>query len=321
MAKISFEQQVYESEPEESVLDCLLRHALEIPSSCRSGICQTCMMRSVDGAPTAASQQGLKPALIEQDYFLTCSCVPEHDMAVVLPNKAAFQVNTTVKGIIKFTEEVVQLSLARPEGFEYSAGQFLTIYHPDGQGRSYSLASVPGEDEDLQFHIHTFPDGHLSRWIADELQPGDSVAVSEAIGGCVYASTSLDQPILMIATGTGLAPVYGVLKDALHRGHRGEIKLYHGSRAQDGLYMADELRRLAQQHPNVTCVLCLSGDDVPDGFESGRANDVALSQNPVLTDWVVYLCGMPEMVNAAKRAAFLAGASMRDIYSDPFVHN
>ena len=321
MPEISLEGVSYQSQTDESVLDCLLRHELEVPNSCRNGICQTCLMRAVKGTPPQTSQKGLKPALVAQGYFLACSCVPVEAMEVVLPNTTAFRRDTVVSEVHHFTPDIVRLRLKRPEGFDYCAGQFLTLFHPNGHGRSYSLASLPQLEDYLEFHVHRYPGGKVSGWIASELQTGDRLSVSEAIGECVYLPGVPDQPILLIATGTGLAPLYGVLREALHRGHTGVIKLYHGSRNQAGLYLDKELRQMVQDHPNLDYIPCLSGADQPAGVEKGRANEVALAQNPDLKGWRIYLCGVPDMVYAAKRAVFLAGASMQAIHSDPFVYH
>lgn len=321
MASILFEDKIYQSNTDESVLDCLLRHGQEVPSSCRSGICQTCLMRAVDGALPEQAQKGLKAALVEQRYFLACSCIPVSDMSVALPNTATFRKKTVVQAIERLSPTVIRLLLARPDDYQYCAGQFLTLFHPNGHGRSYSLASVPDKDHGLEFHIRHYPNGQVSEWIATQLKVGDTVDVSEAIGECVYIPGSPEQPLLLIATGTGLAPLYGVLQEALHREHSGIIKLYHGSHSPDGLYLVDELRALQDQYKEFTYVPCISGDTAVNGFIHGRANEIALQQNPDLKNWRVYLCGVPGMVNAAKRAVFLAGASMQAIHSDPFVYN
>ena len=321
MSTLLFEEKIYQSEADESVLDCLLRHEQDVPSSCRSGICQTCLMRAVKGKPSADSQKGLKPALIEQQYFLACSCVPSEDMEIALPNKATFRKQTTVQAIERLSPSVIRLLLTVPDDYQYCAGQFLTLYHPNGHGRSYSLASVPHKHEALEFHIRYYPNGLVSRWIAEELQVGAVVEVSEAIGECVYIPGIPEQPLLLIATGTGLAPLYGVLQEALHREHSGIIKLYHGSHSPEGLYLVDELQALAAQHKEFTYVPCVSGESAVNGFAHGRASGIALEQNPDLKNWRVYLCGVPAMVNAAKRAVFLAGASMQAIHSDAFVYS
>ncbi|MDA1343882.1 MAG: hypothetical protein O2966_08545, partial [Proteobacteria bacterium] len=118
---------------------------------------------------------------------------------------------------------------------------------------------------------------------------------------------------------TGLAPLEGILTDALANGHAGPIHLFHGSRDAEDLYRIDEMRQLAEQHPNFHYTQCLSGGHVPEGFASGRVNEIALSGIPDLKDWRVFLCGHPEMVNQMKKQVFLKGASIADIYTDAFL--
>ena len=152
------------------------------------------------------------------------------------------------------------------------------------------------------------------------LKVGDSVEISDANGNCFYISDNPDQNILLIGTGSGLAPLYGIIRDALLQGHRGAIKLYHGSKTADSLYMSKELESLSLKHAtNFTYTPCVSGNIVPQGFASGRAHDVAIKENPDLSGWRVFLCGHPEMVATGKKLSFFAGASMRDIYADPFI--
>jgi ferredoxin-NADP reductase len=79
------------------------------------------------------------------------------------------------------------------------------------------------------------------------------------------------------------------------------------------------MRQLAQQHQNFHYTPCLSGNQVPEGFASGRANEMALAAIADLKGWRVFLCGHPDMVNQMKKQAFLKGASMADIYADAFV--
>ena len=80
MPRIFFEKQSYACQDNESVLDCLTGHGVPVPSSCRSGICQTCLMRAVEGAVPLAAQQGLKETLRAQNYFLACVCKPTNDL-------------------------------------------------------------------------------------------------------------------------------------------------------------------------------------------------------------------------------------------------
>lgn len=321
MPRVFFDKQAYATRPGETVLDCLTRHGVPAPHSCRSGLCHTCMMRAVEGTPAVESQRGLKDALVLQNYFLPCLCVPAGDMSVVLPDAETFRTDTVVTRIDKLNAEITRLCLARPEHYQYRAGQYLTLFNADGVGRSYSLASVPALDDDLELHIRRVPKGVVSGWVDKQLQVGATVAIGEALGNCFYVPGQPDQPLLLIGTGTGLAPLYGIARDALQQGHTGPIRLYHGSSMPDGLYRMQELQALADTHPGFDYRPCVSRANATPWATQARADDRALAENPCLSGWRVYVCGNPDMVNHAKRRAFLAGASLSDICADPFLHS
>jgi NAD(P)H-flavin reductase len=277
-------------------------------------------MRMVTGTPPSDSQKGLKSSLIEQNYFLPCSCSAAQDMEVILPDAASFRFSTSVVSIDPLTNEIMRLRLEKPSGFHYNPGQYVTLYNPEGIGRSYSLASVPILDPFLEFHVRLVPKGQVSGWVHKELKVGDTVSISDAIGNCFYMADNAQQSLLLIGTGSGLAPLYGIVRDALHQAHQGQIKLYHGSGTMAGIYLQQELQQLAQNHANFQYVPCVSREAGADVLH-GRATAVALEHNPKLSGWRAYLCGEPAMVKDTSRAIFLAGVSLQEIYSDPFIHS
>ena len=152
-----------------------------------------------------------------------------------------------------------------------------------------------------------------------QLQPGDKVEISPATGDCFYTPGQPEQNLLLVGTGTGLAPLYGILREALRQDHRGQIQLYHGSSTVDGLYLQEELQAIAKAHDNVHYHPCISRGTPPAGVTSGRANERALTENSKLSGWRIYLCGREDMVKDMQKKTFLAGASMKDIYADPFI--
>lgn len=319
MPQITFNGNMYACAENQSVLDVLHSHGVPIPSSCRNGVCQTCLMRSVGGIAPAAAQKGLKDTLKAQDYFLACSCYPQADMEVALPETGAARIQATVRSIQALNHETICVGLHCEQPLEYRAGQFINLFKDATLGRSYSLASVPAHDPLLQLHIRKVAGGRVSGWAHQHLQPGDVIEISQAAGDCFYVAGNPQQPIVLIGTGSGLAPLYGIVRDALAQGHSGPIKLYHGSRTPQGLYLVDELRSLAERHGNFSYIPCISGAVMPDNAcAQGRALDVALADIGKLNGWRVFLCGNPEMVKTAKKKAFLTGAAMKDIYADAF---
>ncbi len=319
MTKIHFENQSYLLEPGESVLDCLIRQGVAVEYGCKSGGCQSCKMKVVAGTPTEQSQTGLDDSAREKNYFLPCICVPEQDMKVARPDAVSRdKLETEVLALDMLNHEVLRLRLQRPDNYDYFPGQFLNLYNPEGVGRAYSIASQ-AEESFLELHIRHVPNGKVSGWANTRLETGDRVIISSAAGDCFYVSGKPEQPLLMIGTGTGLAPLFGILRDALRQNHNGEIHLYHGSSVIEGLYMVDEMRAMADRVENFHYYPCVGQDSVPKGIFSVRENQKALADWSDLSGWRVYLCGHEEMVISTKEKTFLAGASLSDIYSDPFV--
>ncbi len=306
----------------QSVLDCLMAHGIQVPHSCRSGACQTCLMRAVDGLPPPTAQAGLRDTQKARGHFLACICHPTDDLAVMLPDDADLSATpATVRGLELLSSDVMKIVLESHDPLEYRAGQFVTLVRDSQLSRSYSLASVPGEDEHLHLHVRRVPRGRASGWVHDELRPGHRVELRGPAGDCFYTEGSPQQGLLLIGTGSGLAPLFGIARDALRRGHTGPIRLFHGSRSRQGLYLKGELERMVRQYSNFDYVPCVSGHDVPKGHVAGRADQVAMTDIGSLKGWRVFLCGHPEMVRSAKKRAFLAGASMKEIHADPFVIN
>ena len=276
-------------------------------------------MRCVEGNPPAFSQNGLKDSLIKQGYFLPCICRPEGDMKITLPDEAAAP-HAAAKLIKKtiLTPSIAQLRFEVDEDFSYIPGQYTNIFKDESLTRTYSIASVPSIDGNcLEFHVEKIPGGMMTQWIFDTLEEGAELQISEALGECFYQADQEENNLLMVATGSGFAPIYGIVRDAVNQGHKGDIHVYQGAGVPEKLYLVDEMNALADKHKNVFYHPCLSRN-ASEGFESGRANELALAEHTDLKGWTVYLCGHPDMVKATQRSAFLAGASMNDIHSDPF---
>jgi ferredoxin-NADP reductase/ferredoxin len=317
MAKVIYGGQSYEC-GESSVLECLTAQGVPVPSSCRSGVCQTCLMRSIKGALPEKAQAGLKPTLAAQNYFMACSCYPENDIEVVLPEAGLGKLSARVVSVDYLAADILGIQLNPAQLLDYKAGQFISLFKDETTARCYSLASVPALHEPLFLNVRKVPGGQVSNWLFDTLRAGDKMTISEASGDCFYVPGNPEQNILLIATGTGLAPLYGIVRDALLNGHTGKLSLYHGSYDVSGFYLVDELKKLAGTHKNFSYVPCVSDGAAPEGCAQGMVLDVALAENPDLSRWRVFLCGNPNMVNAAKQQTFFAGASMRDIFADPF---
>lgn len=317
MPKVIYGGQSFER-GEQSVLECLTAQGVHVPSSCHSGLCHTCMMQAVSGNVPEKARAGLKDTLAAQNYFLPCVCFPQGDIEVAPYDSSLGKLEATVTGIERLSADILGIRIKPSHPFEYKAGQFINFFKDEITARSYSLASVPELDEELCLHVRKVPNGLVSGWMFDHLKAGDAITISEAEGDCFYVPGNPEQNILLVGTGSGLAPLYGIIRDALRNGHQGKISLYHGSYNVGGLYLVEELRKLAQAHPNFSYIPCVSEGEAPEGYELGMVLDIALIDNPELSGWRVFLCGHPEMVKAGQQKTFLAGASMSQIFADPF---
>jgi NAD(P)H-flavin reductase/ferredoxin len=302
----------------ETVLDALLREGIAVPYSCRSGFCQTCLMCASQGKPPREAMQGLRDTWKASNYFLACRCKPVMDLEVRLTGDLPAPVRARVQSVQPLSQDILEIGLATDERLHYHPGQFINVESPGGLTRSYSLASVPGEDDGLLLQVRRLPGGRVSGWIHETLKPGDTLHIQGPLGDCFYCEGQPVQPLLLIGTGSGLAPLCGIARDALRQGHKGPIHLFHGSRSRDGLYLQDCLKRLAARHPQFQYTPCLSGQDIPPGCARGRVHEVAQARFPCLSGWRVFLCGHPDMVQQARMMAFMAGAAINDIYLDPF---
>ena len=295
--------------PTETVLETLLRAGAAVPNSCRAGACQSCLLRATNGEVPLAAQSGLKPSLKEQGYFLSCVCRPEQNLAVAFPGAG---VRTAVRLVETgwLSENVLRVLLETGEPLNHRAGQYLTLFRPDGLGRSYSIASLP-ESPQIELHVRIISNGEMSTWLTNA-EPGTELAAQGPAGNCFYTKGTADQQMLLAGTGTGLAPLYGIVRDALSAGHNGPIWLYHGALDASGLYLQEELKQLDSDHPQFHYKPTLLN-------EHGPLPQVLTTDHAKLNGWRGFVCGDPAIVNQLKKRLFLAGMASRDIYSDAFI--
>lgn len=303
----------------ETVLECLERHGHDIPNSCRSGVCHSCMMRTSGGAVPAASQKGLSDVRRAQGYFLSCCCYPEEDMVVTRADDAVERVSASIEALLPLNDRVLRVVLRPSRPLVYYPGQFVNFVRADGLVRSFSLASVPSLEEHLEFHVALVPGGQMSGWLHREAAHGTTLDLTGPLGNCFYVPGKPEQPMLLLGTGTGLAPLYAILRDALNQGHSGPIHLFHGALVARDLYLTEELRTLEATWPNFTYHACVRDEGGENWVRTGAVDTVALESCPNLKGWKVFLCGNPDLVRQVQRKTFMAGASMQDIHADAFL--
>jgi CDP-4-dehydro-6-deoxyglucose reductase len=318
MPTFTFSGVAYQAAPGESVLDALLRHGIVVSNSCRAGACQSCMLRATTGALPAVSQHGLKSTLVEQGYFLSCVCRPADDL--VLEPAGGLEVAASIVVLERLSPNVLRVRLRPETPIDYRAGQYITVRRADGLARSYSLASLP-DDDTLELHIRRAPRGRMSGWFFDEARENDWVTLRGPAGDCFYTGGSPDQSLVLAATGTGLAPLLGICRDALRLGHRGPMHLFHGALRPEGLYLRDELSALDRAHPNLhyTPVVLEGGES--EGLATGALDKAIAAAHPKFGGWRGFLCGDPAIVQMLKKKFFLAGMASREIFADAFVES
>jgi len=316
--KITFNKEVYKCLPEETILDACLRNGVDIPFSCRNGVCQSCLQKCVSGEVSAVSQIGLKKNLVRKDYFLACKCIPISEMVIEPPRDADLLTRAVVYKKEFLTKDICRILLEPATQVYYHAGQFINLHSPDGVVRSYSLSSVPHEDYFLELHIKCVANGKMTKWIFDELKDNDEIDFHGPSGNSHYVSGRPKQNLLLLSTGTGLSPVIGIARDALLSGHEGDIYLYCGNRNASGIYLEDVIQKTKEQYPNFHCISCISEGIIPIGAVAGYVTDIAFTRHSSLKDWQVYLSGSPNMVDKGEEVALKQGAASCDIHSDSF---
>lgn len=319
MPQVTLDGTTHTLDTGENLLEGLLRRGVLVPSSCRSGVCQSCMLRAVSGDVPETAQRGLRDTQRALGYFLSCSTPVGGDLVLERVGDAGRMYETEVISVRPLDARTVEMRLAVPGGFRYYAGQFINLSREAGVLRSYSLASVSGLDPYLELHIAKMPGGRLSTWACDEAKPGDALRFSGPVGNCFYVPGAAAQPLFLFGTGTGLAPLYGILRDALAQGHSGAIHLFHGSPVEAGLYLHGVLCDIAAEHPQVQYHPCTLEAPSRIGIGHGDMAKISLARCGDLAGYRVFLCGAPDLVRAMQRACFLAGADMKHIFADAFL--
>ena len=317
MATLTFKNRSLEGLESETILDCLIRNGEKIPHSCRSGICQSCVMKT-NTPLDSASQKGLNLAKKEAGLFYTCQQTLDKDFEIFESNEAA----TTVEGEIvsqqRVSSSVVILNLRLDQKLEYRAGQFINLIRDDQLCRSYSLASV-SNDQMIQIHVRKVPDGSMSQWLYDEDLLKRKLRISGPVGECYLNQEMYHDDLLLLGVGTGLAPLYGILQDALKNGFEKKITLFHGGLRLESLYLVEELKNLEDKYEQFSYQPAYLLGESREGFLQGDLIELLKQQTIDTQKTTVVVCGDPDMVKRLKQVIFLKGVPSKKIFSDAFV--
>lgn len=308
------------------ILEAALDAGVPYPHGCGSGECGSCKSRLIAGEVTldAYSRDALSDAERASGVILACRARLKSDVTVQWLSATAplpmVKLQARVQEIEHVSHDVVVLKLMLPQGtaFAFRPGQYAKLRMGRLPARSFSMANQPGEGL-LEFHIRVLPDGMVSGYIAEQLQRGQSVEVRGPFGDAVWEDQPAhgEEPLLLLAGGTGLAPMVSVLDAALRSGVAGrQIHLYHGVRAERDLYARDHLQVRAQRQ-GFRFVPVFS-DDLVRAARTGMLHEALAQDFASLAAARIFVAGPPPMVDAVKAQALELGAAPAHIRADGF---
>lgn len=319
---------------DESILDAGLRQQMMLPHGCQSGSCASCRVRLLKGEVRYPFEPpGLSAAEVDAGFILMCLARPASDLLIELdqPADAASlrpqQMPCRVQARRWLSHDVLGLTLKLPRrnpgdpAFRYLAGQYIDLLLDDGQRRSFSIANAPN-GESLELHIRVTPNGRFANWAAHEMADR-AILRFEGPLGAFYRREDSTRPLLMLAGGTGIAPLHAMLEQLLQHGTLSQpLWLYWGVRAAVDLYLHDQLTQWATQHADFHYCPVLSAPAAEDlrtnAFARGWVHEMPLQHHANLRDFDAYISGPPPMVRAAKSAFVAAGLTPDHLYYDSF---
>jgi CDP-4-dehydro-6-deoxyglucose reductase/terephthalate 1,2-dioxygenase reductase component len=311
----------------ESVLDAALRAGIELPYSCRKGVCGNCAGHVAQGEVAGLEGASIRNETCLPDQVLFCMCAPRTDLAIapaswhrVDPSaRKRFKAKVFRNQLAAPDVSVLQLRLPAGQRARFRAGQYLQLALPDGSSRSYSMANAPHESDAVTLHVRHVPGGAFSARVP-RLAPGELLDIELPFGAFSLREEQTG-PVVFVAGGTGFAPVKSILDDMLKRRIERPVTLIWAAREADGIYLRPAVARWQRQWPQMRFISALSADGAAgaDDF-AGRADEALLAACPDLRGHEVYCCGSPAMVNAVRDAALRhRGLEAGDFHSDVFV--
>jgi len=306
----------FPADPDKSVLDAALAAGILLPYSCRSGACSTCKARVVSGTVEAGNSaaQILTPQEIHEGFTLLCQARATSDLVIESKEirlSSDIQIRKLPSRVTSITRPasdvaILQLQLPATENFRFYAGQYVEIILKDGKRRSYSMANPPHSAAALELHVRHLPGGvftdHVFGVGATQMKEREILRV-EGPFGSFFLREDRDLPIVMVASGTGFAPIKAIVEHMVHQNIQRPVTLYWGGRRPVDLYMEALAKQWALTLADFTYIPVVS-DALPEDAWTGRTGFVhraVMDDFPSLIGHQVYACGAPIVVESARR--------------------
>jgi len=317
---------------DETLLAAGIRQGIGLPYGCKDGACGSCKCRKLQGSVVHGPHQAKALSADEESagFVLTCCATATSD--VVLESRQVTEVGAhpikkmpvrvTTLSRASHDVMVLQLQLPASEPFQYHAGQYVEFILRDGRRRSYSMATAPhlqATQPGMELHIRHMPGGLFTDQVFGSLKPKDILRI-EGPYGSFFLREDSDKPIVLLASGTGFAPIKAMLQHMQHKGIQRPVTLYWGGRRPADLYQRDWIEALCADMPQLRFVPVVSDALPEDGWQgrTGFVHQAVLQDTPELSGHEVYACGAPVVVASARRDYLAAGLPADAFYADAF---
>ncbi len=320
----------FSCEEDETILAAAVRAGIGLPYGCKNGACSSCKGKVLSGSVSHKPYQerALPADEAAAGMSLFCCASPHSDLVIEAREVAGSEdyplrkMPSRVATLERVTDDVIVMTLQLPanETLKFRAGQYIEFLLRDGKRRSYSLANAPGSEQALSLHIRHLPGGVFTDQVFGTMKERDILRF-EGPQGSFFVREESDKPMLLLASGTGFAPIKAIIEHQQAQGSTRPMTLYWGGRRPQDLYMDALCRQWAATLPHFHYVPVISNALPEDGWQgrSGYVHAAVLADLPDLSGYQVYACGAPVMVESAKRD-FVAQCQLPEdeFYADAF---
>ena len=322
----------FASDPGEPVLSAALRAGLNLPHSCKGGHCASCRARVITGAvayPDARLPAGITPAEAADRYALLCQAWAVGDVSVETrevrpaPEVEVRNLPCRIERMERLADDVMAVYLRLPvvEEFRFRAGQYLDFILSGGRRRSFSIASAPVDGRPIEVHVRRASEQGFTGQLFESMRAGTLLRIEGPLGQFWFRGES-PRPALMVAGGTGYAPLRAMLRQLLATGDRRPVELYRGARTSFDLYEHTWLSNVAVVRAGFTYRPVLSEpecEEHPWHDRVGLVHEAVLQDHAGnLADHDVYASGPPAMVEAVRHTFVERGLPREQLFFDSF---